>query len=429
MARIPTYQSDTYISDLDRIIGTDGDSPELTTKNFFLGDIASFVIDKFIEPDGSDYYIPVFRAEGTRITNSIISQDIAPLGGAITVAGNATINKDFAVLGKSNLVGDVVCSNNLDIGNELDVAGSTTLRSSLVAENAEFKQQVIMRDKLDVYGKTNIYSPLIVHEQLTVRGAAEFQDRVTIEDQLLVTDAATFNDVVAFNDEIRVEGKIIGKDEISIDGVGFFGGTVSVEGELNVLEAISLQNGDMTLNNGGQIKKVNDPTAQQDVVTLNYLRDYTKFGNFIVLNGLVNNIASQGSGYDFMEWTSNVTGPTQIPIFKTGNDLRLISVTWAFMGGQALSIQPGESIDFGIGVVKQGVSSDITNYTEDKKLFSITDVDNGTFPHGIVKFDEEKVLWYRGEHLAVVGTEAGAITPIDGELALSFTFEIIEIQQ
>lgn len=422
MARIPTYQSDTYISDLDRIIGTDGDSPELTTKNFFLGDIASFVIDKFIEPDGSNYYIPVFRAEGTRITNSIISQDIAPLGGAITVAGNATINKDFAVLGKSNLVGDVVCSNNLDIGNELDVAGSTTLRSSLVAENAEFKQLVIMREELEVYGKTSIYSPLIVHEELTVRGAAEFQDRVTIDDQLVVDDEATFNQ------SLTVEGKIVGKDEISIDGTGFFGSTVSVEGQLNVLEAISLQNGDMTLNNGGQIKDVNDPTAQQDVVTLKYLRNYTKFGNFIVLNGLVNNIASQGSGYDFMEWTSNVTGPTQIPIFKTGNDLRLVSVTWAFMGNQALSIQPGESIDFGIGVVKQGVSSDITNYTEDRKMFSITDADNGTFPHGIVKF-EEKILWYTGEHLAVVGTEAGAITPIDGELALSFTFEIVEIEQ
>ena len=423
MARIPTYHADTNVSDLDRIIGTDGDSPDLTTKNFFLGDIASYVIDKFIEPDGSDYYLPVFRAEGTRITNSIISQDIAPLGGAITVAGNTTINKDLAVLGKSTLVGDVVCSNNLDIGNELDVAGATTLRSSLVAENAEFKQQVIMRDKLDVYGRTNIYSPLIVHEQLTVRDVAEFQDRVTIQDQLLVEDDATFEQ------SIDVKGKIRGQDEISIDGAGSFGGTVSVDGELNVLEAISLQNGDMTLNYGGQIKKVNDPTAGQDVVTLNYLRNYTKFGNFIVLNGLVNNIASQGSGYDYMEWTSNVTGPTQIPIFKTGNDLRLISVTWAFMGGQALSIQPGESIDFGIGVVKQGVSSDITNYTEDKKLFSITDVDNGTFPHGIVKFDEQKALWYRGEHLAVVGTEAGAITPIDGELALSFTFEIVEIEQ
>ena len=60
MARIPTYHAYTNVSDLDRIIGTDGDSPDLTTKNFFLGDIASYVIDKFIEPDGSDYYLPVF---------------------------------------------------------------------------------------------------------------------------------------------------------------------------------------------------------------------------------------------------------------------------------------------------------------------------------------------------------------------------------
>ena len=169
----------------------------------------------------------------------------------------------------------------------MDVAGATTLRRSLVSENAEFKQQVITRDKLDVYGRTNIYSPLIVHEQLTVRDVEEFQDRVTIQDQLLVEDDATFEQ------SIDVKGKIRGQDEISIDGAGSFGGTVSVGGELNVLEAISLQNGDMTLNDGGQIKRVNDPTAQQDVVTLSYLQNYTKFGNFIVLNGLVNNIASQ----------------------------------------------------------------------------------------------------------------------------------------
>jgi len=50
MARIPTYQKDTHISDLDRIIGTDGDTNELVTKNFFLGDIAEYVIDKFIDP-------------------------------------------------------------------------------------------------------------------------------------------------------------------------------------------------------------------------------------------------------------------------------------------------------------------------------------------------------------------------------------------
>ena len=79
MARIPTYQKDTYISDLDRIIGTDGDTNELVTKNFFLGDIAEYVIDKFIDPDAVSFTIPVLRdtqdtlgSNATRITGSII---------------------------------------------------------------------------------------------------------------------------------------------------------------------------------------------------------------------------------------------------------------------------------------------------------------------------------------------------------------------
>ena len=423
MARIPTYHADTNVSDLDRIIGTDGDSKDLTTKNFFLGDIAEYVIDKFIHPEGSDYSIPCFTQGGTRITNSIISQDIAPLGGSITIAGNTTINKDLAVLGKSNLVEDVICSSNLDIVKELDVVGATTLRSSLVAQNAMFKEKVIMEKELEVYGDTNIYSPLIVHEQLWVRGVAEFEDSVKIDDQL------TVNDTSDFKDSIFVEGNVRATGELVVAGVSTLEDTVSVSGDLNVLQNINVQNGDITLGNGGQVKEVNDPTAPQDAVTLNYLNNHTKFANLIVLNGLVNNIASQSGGYDYMEWVSNVTGPSQIPIFKTGNDLILRSVTWAFMGQQPLAIQPGEKIDFAIGVVKQGVSADITNYTELSSLFSLTAIDSGTFPHGMENDFKGKIAFFAGQHLAVVGTEAGTITPIDGELSISLTFEIVELQQ
>jgi len=96
MARIPTYQKDIYISDLDRLIGTDGDTNEYATKNFFLGDIATYVIDKFIDPDATDFKIPVFNQEGTRITGSIMSQDSSPSNGVagtkLTVAGNLEIN-------------------------------------------------------------------------------------------------------------------------------------------------------------------------------------------------------------------------------------------------------------------------------------------------------------------------------------------------
>ena len=101
MARIPTYQKDIYISDLDRIIGTDGDTNELVTKNFFLGDIAEYVIDKFIDPDAVSFTIPVLRdtqdtlgSNATRITGSIIKQDSYPTGSLITIAGDLTLERD-----------------------------------------------------------------------------------------------------------------------------------------------------------------------------------------------------------------------------------------------------------------------------------------------------------------------------------------------
>ena len=107
MARIPTYQKDIYISDLDRIIGTDGDTNELVTKNFFLGDIAEYVIDKFIDPDAVSFTIPVLRdtqdtlgANATRITGSIMSQDINPDGTKITIAGLLQVDKEAKIKGK-----------------------------------------------------------------------------------------------------------------------------------------------------------------------------------------------------------------------------------------------------------------------------------------------------------------------------------------
>ena len=98
MARIPTYQKDVNISDLDSFLGTDGDSNELTTKNFHLGDVANYVIDKLIDPDAADFQIPVFNQSGNRITGSIMSQDSSLSNGVagtkITIAGDLTLQRD-----------------------------------------------------------------------------------------------------------------------------------------------------------------------------------------------------------------------------------------------------------------------------------------------------------------------------------------------
>jgi hypothetical protein len=130
MARIPTYQKDIYISDLDRIIGTDGDTNELVTKNFFLGDIAEYVIDKFIDPDAVSFTIPVLRdtqdtlgSNATRITGSIMSQDINPDGTLITIAGKLQVDKEAKIKGK--LTEGVAESGQLILNSSLNAAGIT----------------------------------------------------------------------------------------------------------------------------------------------------------------------------------------------------------------------------------------------------------------------------------------------------------------
>ena len=91
MARIITYEDDPNISDLDRLIGSDGNDYNIT-KNFTLLGIAEYVIDVFVNPDATDFHIPVFNQNGTRITDSIMHQDSSPANGVtgtiITVDGN-----------------------------------------------------------------------------------------------------------------------------------------------------------------------------------------------------------------------------------------------------------------------------------------------------------------------------------------------------
>jgi hypothetical protein len=130
MARIPTYKRDLNISDLDSFLGTDGDSNELTTKNFHLGDVANYIIDKFIDPDAVSFTIPVLRdtqdtlgANATRITGSIMSQDINPDGTKITIAGLLQVDKEAKIKGK--LTGGVAESGQLVLNSSLNAAGIT----------------------------------------------------------------------------------------------------------------------------------------------------------------------------------------------------------------------------------------------------------------------------------------------------------------
>jgi len=116
MARITTYALDNSISDGDKLIGTDADNNDIT-KNFTLSGVAEYVIDKLIDPDATDFHIPVFNQNGIRITDSIMHQDSSvsngtagtqiTIDGSLLVNNNATVSLNLSVAGESYLSGNV----------------------------------------------------------------------------------------------------------------------------------------------------------------------------------------------------------------------------------------------------------------------------------------------------------------------------------
>lgn len=143
----------------------------------------------------------------------------------------------------------------------------------------------------------------------------------------------------------------------------------------------------------------------------------------ILINGLVNNLASAGTGgYDFMEWVSNVTSATQIPVMKTPRDIVLKSVSYSWMGDTALSIGVGEQVAFTIGTIPSGVNPVIANYTSALSLFDLTNADDGTYANDVVTGLNQ--AFGAGDVIAVVGQETGTVTPNSGELSLTFEFEV-----
>ena len=147
---------------------------------------------------------------------------------------------------------------------------------------------------------------------------------------------------------------------------------------------------------------------------------------YYVFNGLVNNIGSQGSGgYDFMEWTSNVTGPTQIPLIRTTDRLKLVYVTWVWMGETPIQLGPGESVTFSIGKIGDNLQAAIANYIPDTDIFAISQPDSGTFVSGQADVSSFDISFKQFDNLAVIGLEQGTITPNTGELAISLKFKVI----
>ena len=144
-----------------------------------------------------------------------------------------------------------------------------------------------------------------------------------------------------------------------------------------------------------------------------------KISTDIVINGMVNNLASQGSGgYDFMEWTSNVTTSGQIPLWRNPKDFKILEVTFVWMGVNNLQIGVGEQVKFEIGYITNNTSSQINNFNSIATLFTLDSTYNNTFASGQVAFSTPIDL-AKYQNLAIVGTETGTVTPNDGELGIS----------
>ena len=146
-----------------------------------------------------------------------------------------------------------------------------------------------------------------------------------------------------------------------------------------------------------------------------------------IMTGLINNLGSQTQGYDFMEWTSNVTAPTQIPLWRTPLPLKLKLVTWVWMGSSPLNIIAGDSISFTIGTIPDGLSATIGNYTPvsttGQNIFTLDGFDSGTYAAGQADVSSFGITIDQFSNTAVVGVESGVVGPNDGELAICLYFE------
>jgi hypothetical protein len=121
-----------------------------------------------------------------------------------------------------------------------------------------------------------------------------------------------------------------------------------------------------------------------------------------------------------MEFVSNVTPETQMPVMKIPYDLTLVGVTFHWMGSSALSLQTNEQVEFTIGTIPSGSNPIIGNYTSQLTLFTIDSSDSGTWANDVVSGLSQ--TFSQGDVIVVVGQETGTVTPNDGELSITLSF-------
>jgi hypothetical protein len=152
MSIIYSYPEQTALNDNDTLLGTSaalvGGKKKNITRNFSLSELSTyFGVGSIINPIASDFKLAVFNQGGTKITDSIISQD-ALAGTSITIAGNltantTTLNGFLTVNGGANLgtgaAGELIAFGsttrlNAPIQDQLGVVG--TLDQILISDTA-----------------------------------------------------------------------------------------------------------------------------------------------------------------------------------------------------------------------------------------------------------------------------------------------------
>jgi hypothetical protein len=148
---------------------------------------------------------------------------------------------------------------------------------------------------------------------------------------------------------------------------------------------------------------------------------------YTVVNGMINNLGSQSAtpiGYDFMQWVSNVTPDTQIPLMRTLRKYQLMQVSWIYTGSSALNFNSStDKFEFDLVSIPDNSSSQISNATVIDTLFELDSSDNGTFPGKQADLANQAIIIPQYTNLGVVCRETGSVTPTDGELGLSFLFQ------
>jgi len=484
MAQIITYPKLSTLANDDLLLVSDVSSVNKTTNSLEIDTLAQHIIitNNVIKGGGTLRSIAMFTPTGAEIGDAIMRQNAGgteiELGGnllvnnSLEVQDNAAVNNNLTVDNQSFLNGVV------DMGAALNVGGV-----AFFASTVEFDDDVTFNNRIaDNVGSFGTAGQVLSSTgsgvqwtsdgggTVTGTGAtnslpiwtdgpagvlgnssiSESPTTVTVDADFETTGSATFPDAVNINFATSSSKGIIfnhpaggasGIVNMYYNGAGAGSRFVISRAATGGAEIELQSNGDINLNRlgngnllvGGEVTfddygsgTITGTATRSLAVDASgkVIEEPLPSGSTtILINGLVNNLASAGSGgYDFMEWVSNVTSATQIPVMKTPRDIVLKSVSYSWMGDTALSIGPGEQVAFTIGTIPSGVNPVIANYTSVVSLFDLTNADDGTYANDVVT--GLSAAFGVGDVIAVVGQETGTVTPNSGELSLCFEFEV-----